>query len=309
MTEEQRVLSDGAFANKFNHTLHAYIDIAGDLVSGALLSQIVYWFSPASDGSEKLRVMLKGKYWLVKNREAWHKEIRISPKQYDRAIKNLQRLNLVVVELHKYNNVPTHFIRLKYKSLDKALALWREEQVANAEPAPISTKGKNQNSPKVKMDFDQRAKSTYTEITTENTTETTKASLYTRMSSTYKASSHDDAIVEKQIKKYCGKHCVPYSQDAADVINLFLRMYEERYGEPHRIPQSKIGGVYDAIARGFDAFGGEVWDVDLDVYEAMISAYFDDDSYMKSRGKKCDHKIYHFVSDDSIRGHLYDRIR
>lgn len=32
---------DYIFSHRFNHTLHAYIDIAGDLTAGVLLSQII----------------------------------------------------------------------------------------------------------------------------------------------------------------------------------------------------------------------------------------------------------------------------
>ena len=39
---------DYIFSHRFNHTLHAYIDIAGDLTAGVLLSQIMYWFDKDS---------------------------------------------------------------------------------------------------------------------------------------------------------------------------------------------------------------------------------------------------------------------
>ena len=41
--EKLKTDSDFAFANKKNHTPHAYIDIAGGLVEGTLLTQILYW--------------------------------------------------------------------------------------------------------------------------------------------------------------------------------------------------------------------------------------------------------------------------
>jgi hypothetical protein len=44
----------------------AYIRVAGDMAAGVLLSQCVYWFLPARDGSSKLTIERDGKWWLAK---------------------------------------------------------------------------------------------------------------------------------------------------------------------------------------------------------------------------------------------------
>ena len=62
-----------------------YVDMAGDLVAGLVLSQIVYWHLPNREGKARLRVEREGDLWLAKARAEWWDECRISPKQADRA--------------------------------------------------------------------------------------------------------------------------------------------------------------------------------------------------------------------------------
>ena len=57
-----------------------YVDMAGDLIAGLMLSQIIYWYLPAKDGSSKLRICRDNYYWIAKGREDWWDEIRISKK-------------------------------------------------------------------------------------------------------------------------------------------------------------------------------------------------------------------------------------
>jgi hypothetical protein len=94
-----------------------YVDVSGDLISGLLLSQIVYWNLPDKYGKTKLRVEHNGKLWLAKERKAWWDECRITPKQYDRAIKILADKNLVEVVLKKFNGLPIPHIFLNIDEL------------------------------------------------------------------------------------------------------------------------------------------------------------------------------------------------
>lgn len=93
-----------------------YIDIAGDLVSGLLLSQIIYWFLPGEHG-QKLRVEKEGKFWLAKGRTEWWDECRISPKQFDRAIQVLKAENLVEIKRFRFRGSPTIHIYLNVLAL------------------------------------------------------------------------------------------------------------------------------------------------------------------------------------------------
>src|SRR5262245_57447695 len=51
-----------------------YVDMAGDLVAGVMLSQIIYWHLPNRDGYAKLQVQREGKRWLAKGRADWWEE-------------------------------------------------------------------------------------------------------------------------------------------------------------------------------------------------------------------------------------------
>ncbi len=159
-----------------------YIDMAGDLVAGVVLSQIVYWHLPSRAGKPRLQVEREGELWLAKSRSDWWEECRISPKQADRALEVLEERGLIEVKLFKFGAAPTKHIRILHESFLRA---WQDELRKSAgDTGPtggpsgsdfpqrsksISTKGENPFPPKVKIDLPQRVKS-LTEITTETTT-------------------------------------------------------------------------------------------------------------------------------------------
>jgi hypothetical protein len=148
-----------------------YVDMADDLVTGVLLSQIVYWYLPSKkDGRSKLRVYKDGHYWIAKARKDWRDEIGTSPKQVDRALKILEEKGIIVTALYKFNGAPTKHIRIDEEGF---LTAWDAAlHASDEEENPILPKGENPNGrfyPKGEMDFDQRVKSI-----TESTTETTE---------------------------------------------------------------------------------------------------------------------------------------
>lgn len=128
LTQEELQTKVGyIFSNSFNHTQHAYIDISGDLVAGTLLSQIMYWFSLDRNKKSKIRIFKDGNYWLAKGREDWFEEIRISPKQYDTAVKKLKEKGLVETKLYKFNAVPTTHIRPIFKEINAKINEWKHK--------------------------------------------------------------------------------------------------------------------------------------------------------------------------------------
>lgn len=172
--EELESRVDYIFANSFNHTQHAYIDIAGDLVAGTLLSQIMYWFSLDKNKKSKIRIFKDGNYWLAKGREDWYEEIRISPKQYDTAVKKLKEKGLVETKLYKFNAVPTTHVRPVFTEINSKINEWKKKielEIAsgNDTDIPMSENsvlpnGENVNSQSVNMEVDKRSNSL-----TENT--------------------------------------------------------------------------------------------------------------------------------------------
>ena len=171
-----------------------YVDLINDLVAGLLLHQIVFWFLPSKENKSKLRVVKNGEKWLAKSRTDWWDEIRISPKQYDRAMSILRDAYIVDTQLFKFSGNPTVHIKLNRKILlglldgdkirsrnvDEAkkqkeakdekerlkeIELNKKKQGVN----PILTKGENPISPKVEIHLPQRGKSYKHRLHTEDT--------------------------------------------------------------------------------------------------------------------------------------------
>jgi hypothetical protein len=136
-----------------------YVDIAGDLVSGILLSQIIYWHLPNKEGKSKLRVQHKGDYWIAKKREAWWDECRITAKQFDRASAILKNKGLIEMQVFKFNGAPMKHIKLNWDSLilvlDKLLNIADITQRVKS----ILPKGEDGNLPKGKIHLDETVKS------------------------------------------------------------------------------------------------------------------------------------------------------
>lgn len=179
------LIANNVFASNFNHTLHAYIDIAGGLVEGTLLGQIMYWFSPDKNGTIRAQIKKDGEYWIAKKRSDWWDEIRITDRQYDRAIKSLLDKNIIVIAKYKFCGLPTPHIRPNYEKIGELL----DEYLCNIN-SKIDTKKSAQisaqNTKDVKTGITQSVKrelhktqngnytkrnSHITEHTTENTTE------------------------------------------------------------------------------------------------------------------------------------------
>ena len=144
-----------------------YVDMADDLIAGLLLSQIVYWHLPSKEtGRTKLRVEKEGHLWIAKDRGDWYDEIRISERQYDRAIKILEKLLIVQVKKFKFNGQPKLHIRIFWEMfLPRLRRVIRENAEKNGfEPyspmgipqmsIPESHKGEFPNSPKVNSRID-----------------------------------------------------------------------------------------------------------------------------------------------------------
>jgi hypothetical protein len=161
----------------------AYVDMAGDLVAGLLLSQIIYWYLPDKHGKSKLRVEKDGHMWIAKGRTDWYDEIRITAKQFDRAVKILEQKGLLTTALYRFNGAPTKHVRLNKVEF---MVTWND--AVGDEPEPdidqrsetdftqrgksISPEGEKPIGPKGENHVDERGRS-LTEITAETTPKTT----------------------------------------------------------------------------------------------------------------------------------------
>lgn len=99
-----------------------YIDIAEDLIAGILLSQIILLNLPTSEDSMEFRVERDNELWIAKDRSDWWNECRITPKQFDRAIKILEEKSLVQKKLFKLNGTPMVHIKLNADQLIQCIS-------------------------------------------------------------------------------------------------------------------------------------------------------------------------------------------
>ena len=58
-----------------------YIDMAGDVIAGLMLSQIIYWHLPSSEGKTRLRIVRDGYFWLAKSHTEWWDECRLTDRK------------------------------------------------------------------------------------------------------------------------------------------------------------------------------------------------------------------------------------
>jgi hypothetical protein len=128
LTQDEIMLGNAAFSSKLNVIHHAYVDIAGDMIAGALLSQILYWFGADRNGRPRARIQKDGHLWIAKARGDWWQEIRITPKQYDRAAKILRDMGFIELRTMKFAGNPTTHIRIISETLNKAIEDWKREQ-------------------------------------------------------------------------------------------------------------------------------------------------------------------------------------
>jgi len=96
-----------------------YIDMAGDLVAGILLSQIMYWHLPGKNDASRLRVKKEGSYWLAKTQNDWFNECRITAKQYRRAMALLKSKGFIETKVFKFAGDPTTHLKINWDTFLK----------------------------------------------------------------------------------------------------------------------------------------------------------------------------------------------
>lgn len=123
-----------------------YIDMAGDLVAGIILGQMLYWWTPKKTGELRVSIEHDGKLWIAKGRKDWWEEIRITAKQFDRGCQILESKNLIETAIYKFKGSPTKHVRPNETSILQGVK-------------SILTKGKYPNSPKGEIEVDERGNS------------------------------------------------------------------------------------------------------------------------------------------------------
>lgn len=145
-----------------------YVDMAGSVNAGLMLSEIIYWYLPTKNGESKLRVFRDDYHWIAVRRYDWWERTRLSPKEADGAIALLIKNGIIIKELFKFNGDPTVHLRINEAEFLAQLNHLQTHPLQN----PYTPKGKSDIPQKVKT------KSPKTEIpVTETTPETTPETL------------------------------------------------------------------------------------------------------------------------------------
>lgn len=120
-----------------------------DLITGILLSQIIYWFLPGKNGRPRVTIEKQGRYWLAKKREDWWDECRITPKQFDRAIGILEETGIVKSKVFKFGPETVKHISINWEVFLQRLEHVLNEFIASDESKAVPSV-KDPEFPKVK---------------------------------------------------------------------------------------------------------------------------------------------------------------
>jgi hypothetical protein len=150
-----------------------YVDMAGDILAGLALSEIMYWHLPNKEGASRMRVKKKGHEWIACPRSDWWNRTRMSPRQVDGALRKLVDAGIILKKAFVFNGAPTTHVRVNYKGF---FTLWNS-LINSPLENPYITKEANEgafnqtvksNLPNGEMEITDSVK-TITETTTETT--------------------------------------------------------------------------------------------------------------------------------------------
>lgn len=165
----------------FSQYKHMYVDICDDLVTGILLSKIVYWFGIGKNGEQRARHEHAGRVCIVKKKEDWWNECRISEGQYDRAIAKLIEKKIITTEVH-YNPFASKpmqratFIFINKEVLNSLVKSYLDSFKKESDRNPISPVSETPEmrvSERGEMQVSEHPVSGVSSYSTKNTTKTT----------------------------------------------------------------------------------------------------------------------------------------
>lgn len=149
-----------------------YVDIAGDLNAGLMLSEIIYWYLPSKNSDvNKLRIERDGYSWLAIRRTEWWDRTRLSPDQADRALGLLVKAGIVKKTRYKFAGELAVHIRVDEKVFMSMMADAIEHPATNPYVPTEMELGKKAKSNLVKVEngIAENAQILLTESTASNT--------------------------------------------------------------------------------------------------------------------------------------------
>jgi hypothetical protein len=91
-----------------------YADIAGDVVAGLFLSQLLFWCQPSKSGAYKMAD--KEGMWIAKERSDWYAECRLSVKQVARSTKILKASGIIKTRTARFQRRTIQHIQLQHQA-------------------------------------------------------------------------------------------------------------------------------------------------------------------------------------------------
>lgn len=285
-----------------------YVDIAGSLMAGILLGQIIYWHLPGENGKSRLRVIKEGKRWLAKQRDDWWEEIRMTEREYDTAVKKLEKRDLIEKKYFMFNGKRTTHLRLKTKKLERAYnkELAKDKnysQYHQTIPETIPDKshgdkeqqmcktGLNKSVKPVLPDALNRSQQMCNSIT-ENTTEITAKILTERRYNGQEQAPAPPTSFSFPFNHFQVKHLIEARKNKIDIrknTEYYIKKYRETRGQEHpALTLEQWTRVFDNIT----GYTEQYYDSDL-VGEAFEKVA---DQHFKTNYKNCDYNILHFIS-------------
>ena len=101
-----------------------YVDLlGGDIPCAVMLSQLLYWYKPGTDGRSRLRVFKPqdGKMWIAKSWKEWQSECGMSRAQSRRCLDKLKTLGFVEMKVYRFKGTPTIHVRFPWVPRGKTL--------------------------------------------------------------------------------------------------------------------------------------------------------------------------------------------
>lgn len=112
-----------------------YVDMAeGDILAGLVLSEVVYWHLPDRHGQSKLGIRHDDYDWIACPRREWWDRVRMTPRQFDRALKTLTGSELLVKEIFGFRGVRTVHIRINWTIFYQKWNLYLRDPKVNPYP-------------------------------------------------------------------------------------------------------------------------------------------------------------------------------
>lgn len=175
---QESVSQDGVFVP------WAYVTMTNNPIDAIILAQIVYWHKPRKNRPDemKLRVLHDDNYWIAKSMPEWAEETHTPERTVRRALDRLEALGLIYREHHRsslYNGGMVPYVRLNWDTflysmemavLDSEYAVEKVDDFQNKSSDSANVADTETANVADTIDSANVA-DTYTETTTENTTE------------------------------------------------------------------------------------------------------------------------------------------